>query len=122
MPLKDPLQRDYCTDGQHPTLERADAARAYRLDAVRAHGAFPKAEETIAQELATLRDAQRMSPALVMRDPYILDFLGLRDTWQEGDLEAAIIREMVLPAGAGRGLLIRRPAEAHSDRRRGFPP
>ena len=81
-----------------------------------------KPEETIAQELATLRDAQRMSPALVMRDPYILDFLGLRDTWQEGDLEAAIIREMesfLLELGAG---FIRRPAEAHSDRRRGFPP
>src|SRR3546814_17022995 len=45
-------------------------------------------------ELATLRDAQRMSPALVMRDPYILDFLDLRDTWQESDLETAIIREM----------------------------
>lgn len=60
--------------------------------------------ETIAQELATMRDAQRMSPALVMRDPYILDFLGLRDTWQEGDLEAAIIREMesfLLELGAG---------------------
>ena len=51
-----------------------------------------------------MRDAQRMSPALVMRDPYILDFLGLRDTWQEGDLEAAIIREMesfLLELGAG---------------------
>ncbi|MFC4297581.1 PDDEXK nuclease domain-containing protein [Castellaniella hirudinis] len=49
-------------------------------------------------------DAQRMSPALVMRDPYILDFLGLRDTWQESDLEAAIIREMesfLLELGAG---------------------
>lgn len=45
-----------------------------------------------------------MTPALVMRDPYILDFLGLRDTWQEGDLEAAIIREMeafLLELGAG---------------------
>lgn len=53
-----------------------------------------KPEETIEQELATLRDAQRMTPALVMRDPYILDFLGLRDSWQESDLEVAIIREM----------------------------
>src|SRR3546814_18425289 len=55
-------------------------------------------------ELATLRDAQRMSPALVMRDPYILDFLDLRDTWQESDLETAIIREMesfLLELGAG---------------------
>ena len=63
-----------------------------------------KPDETIAQELARMRDAQRMSPALVMRDPYILDFLGLRDTWQEGDLEAAIIREMesfLLELGAG---------------------
>ena len=49
-----------------------------------------------------MRDAQRRP--LIMRDPYILDFLGLRDTWQEGDLEAAIIREMesfLLELGAG---------------------
>jgi predicted nuclease of restriction endonuclease-like (RecB) superfamily len=58
----------------------------------------------IAQELATLQDAQRMSPNLVMRDPYTLDFLGLRDTWQESDLEAPIIREMesvLLELGVG---------------------
>jgi hypothetical protein len=39
-----------------------------------------------------------------MRDPYILDFLGLRDTCQESDLEAAIIREMesfLLELGVG---------------------
>lgn len=57
-----------------------------------------------------MRDAQRMSPALVMRDPYILDFLGLRNTWQEGDLEAAIIREMesfLLELGAGFSFLAR---------------
>ncbi|MGU1366255.1 PDDEXK nuclease domain-containing protein [Pseudomonas aeruginosa] len=63
-----------------------------------------KPEETITQELAALRDAQRMTPALVMRDPYILDFLGLRDSWQESDLEAAIVREMeafLLELGAG---------------------
>jgi hypothetical protein len=44
----------------------------------------------IAQELATMQDAQRMSPNLVPRDPYTLDFLRLRDTWRE----AVIIREM----------------------------
>ncbi|MFK1435581.1 PDDEXK nuclease domain-containing protein [Pseudomonas aeruginosa] len=63
-----------------------------------------KSGEMIEQELATLRDAQRMSPALIMRDPYILDFLGLQDTWQESDLEAAIIREMeafLLELGSG---------------------
>ena len=64
----------------------------------------------IAQELATLAGAQLMSPALVMRDPYILDFLGLQDSWQEGDLEGAIIREMesfLLELGAGFSFLAR---------------
>lgn len=63
-----------------------------------------KPGEAIAREPAAMRDAQRMSPALVMRDPYILDFLGLRDTSQESDLEAALIREMesfLLELGAG---------------------
>src|SRR3546814_1276775 len=32
-----------CTDGERRTLERADAARAHRLDVVRAHGAVSKA-------------------------------------------------------------------------------
>src|SRR5699024_87906 len=61
-------------------------------------------EETIAREPKTLRDAQRMSPDHVMRDPYILNFPGLQDTWQESDLETAIIREMeafLLELGAG---------------------
>ena len=51
-----------------------------------------------------------MSPALVMRDPYILDFLGLQDSWQEGDLEGAIIREtesFLLEPGAGFSFLAR---------------
>jgi nuclease YhcG-like protein len=64
----------------------------------------------IVQDLTTMQDAQRMSPSLVMRDPYILDFLGLRNTWQETDLEAAISREMesfLLELGAG--FTLRRP-------------
>lgn len=105
MPLKDPLQRDYYAQMASTqrwsvrTLRERIDSMLYERTAL-----SQKPEETIAQELATLRDAQRMSPALVMRDPYILDFLGLRDTWQEGDLEAAIIREMesfLLELGAG---------------------
>lgn len=45
-------------------------------------------------ELAALRDEDRVSTDLVLRDPYLLDFLGLKDTYQEKDLEAAILREM----------------------------
>ena len=53
-----------------------------------------KPDPLITQGLASLRDSQRISPDLVMRDLYILDFLGLQDTWQENDLEEAIIREI----------------------------
>ena len=103
--LKDSLQRDYYAQmasaerwSVRTLRERIDSMLYERTALSR------KPEETIAQELATLRDAQRMTPALVMRDPYILDFLGLRDSWQESDLEAAIIREMeafLLELGAG---------------------
>lgn len=105
LPLKEPLQRDYyaqmaCAErwSVRTLRERIDSMLYERT-------ALSKKPDTlIAQELATLPSAERMSPALAMRDPYILDFLGLRDTWQEGDLEAAIIREMesfLLELGAG---------------------
>ena len=105
IPLKDPLQRDYYA--QMASAERWSVRTLReRIDSMlyERTALSQKPEETIAQELAALREAQRMTPALVMRDPYILDFLGLRDTWQEGDLEAAIIREMeafLLELGAG---------------------
>lgn len=103
--LKEPLQRDYyaqmaCAErwSVRTLRERIDSM-LYERTAL-----SQKPEETIAEELAALRDAQRITPALVMRDPYILDFLGLRDSWQESDLEAAIIREIeafLLELGAG---------------------
>jgi predicted nuclease of restriction endonuclease-like (RecB) superfamily len=53
-----------------------------------------KPDELIRQELEVLRDEDRMTPDLVFRDPYLLDFLGLEDTYSERDLEAAILREL----------------------------
>lgn len=48
----------------------------------------------IARELKSLREEDKLTPDLVFRDPYLLDFLGLWDTYAEKDLEAAILREM----------------------------
>jgi predicted nuclease of restriction endonuclease-like (RecB) superfamily len=53
-----------------------------------------KPEELIRQELQTLRDTQQVSPDLVFKDPYFLDFLGLKDTYSEKDLENAILAEL----------------------------
>jgi predicted nuclease of restriction endonuclease-like (RecB) superfamily len=61
-------------------------------------------------ELAALRNQDRLSTDLVLRDPYLLDFLGLKDVYQEKDLEAAILREMerfILELGSGFAFLAR---------------
>jgi predicted nuclease of restriction endonuclease-like (RecB) superfamily len=63
-----------------------------------------KPEQLARQELAQLRETDQLSPDLVFRDPYFLDFLGLADTYSEKDLETAILREMerfLLELGAG---------------------
>jgi len=51
-------------------------------------------EKTIIHDLKKLRDEKQLSPDLVFRDPYLLPFLGLADTYPEKDLESAIIAEM----------------------------
>lgn len=51
-------------------------------------------EEFIRQELDALREEDRMTPDLVFRDPYVLDFLGLAGSYSEKDLEDAILREL----------------------------
>lgn len=63
-----------------------------------------KPDNLIAQELKALREEDKLNPDLVFRDPYLLDFLGLRDTYAEKDLEAAILRDMeafILELGVG---------------------
>lgn len=51
-------------------------------------------DETIANDLKLLKNQQKISPDLVFRDPYFLDFLGLKDTYSEKDLESAILAEL----------------------------
>ena len=53
-----------------------------------------KPEKLVEQELQRLRAEDQLSPDLVFRDPYLLDFLGLKGAFHEKDLEAAIIRDL----------------------------
>lgn len=53
-----------------------------------------KPEETIIQELDMLTSENKMNTDLFFRDPYVLDFLELKDTYNEKDLENAIIDEL----------------------------
>jgi predicted nuclease of restriction endonuclease-like (RecB) superfamily len=63
-----------------------------------------KPEEAIRHDLTQLRLEQQVSPDLLLKDPYILDFLDLGDRYLERDLEDAILREIeqfLLELGAG---------------------
>ena len=53
-----------------------------------------KPEQTILNDLDLLKNEHKISPDLVFRDPYFLDFLGLKDTYSEKDLESAIVAEL----------------------------
>jgi predicted nuclease of restriction endonuclease-like (RecB) superfamily len=61
-------------------------------------------DETIRHDLDALRQEQPPTPAVLLKDPYLLDFLGLNDRYLEKDLEDAILREIeqfLLELGAG---------------------
>jgi predicted nuclease of restriction endonuclease-like (RecB) superfamily len=61
-------------------------------------------DELVKQELAALRSRGDVTPAMLLKDPYILDFLGLSDRFLERDLEDAILRELetfLLEMGSG---------------------
>jgi predicted nuclease of restriction endonuclease-like (RecB) superfamily len=53
-----------------------------------------KSEELIKNDLKQLQDEDKLSPDLVFRDPYFLDFLGLTSEYSEKDLESAILVEL----------------------------
>jgi predicted nuclease of restriction endonuclease-like (RecB) superfamily len=53
-----------------------------------------KPDKTIQHDLQRLRQDGRLSADLAFRDPYLLDFLGLSDSYSEKDLESAIVAEL----------------------------
>ena len=63
-----------------------------------------KPDETIVAELTQLRESGQYNQDLLLKDPYILDFLELNDRYLEKDLEDAILRDIeqfLLELGAG---------------------
>jgi len=105
LPLKKPFQRDFYAEmcrverWSVRTLRKKIDGMLYERTAI-----SKKPEKLVKKDLAALREEDRLTPDLVFRDPYFLDFLGLSDTFSEKDLESAILREMesfILELGAG---------------------
>lgn len=93
--LKDGLKREFYTQmaaqerwSTRILNERIDS-QLYERTAL-----SKRPEETVRLELAKLQESGTVSESLVLKDPYLLDFLGLRDTYLEKDLEDAILREL----------------------------
>jgi predicted nuclease of restriction endonuclease-like (RecB) superfamily len=63
-----------------------------------------KPDRVIKQELKHLRENDKLAPDMVFRNPYFLNFLGLKNTYSEKNLEDAILRELenfILELGQG---------------------
>jgi predicted nuclease of restriction endonuclease-like (RecB) superfamily len=111
LPLNKPFQRDFYAEmcrlegWSTRTLHERIDSMLYERTAL-----SKQPDELIRQELAILRSKGEMAPALVLKDPYVLDFLGLQDRYLEKDLEDAILRELetfLLEFGAGFSFIAR---------------
>jgi predicted nuclease of restriction endonuclease-like (RecB) superfamily len=105
LPLKQPLEREFYAEmcrverWSVRTLRERIGSQLYLRSAL-----AKKPEGVVDAELKSLRSTGQLTPDLVFRDPYMLDFLALPDGYSERDLESAILRDMerfLLELGAG---------------------
>ena len=111
IPIKDTIKRDFyaemCRMGKWNvrTLQKKIDSMLFERTAL-----SKKPEEVASLEVETLRKEGRLTPDLVFRDPYVLEFLNLNDRYLEKDLEDAIMRELeqfLLELGTGFSFLAR---------------
>ena len=95
LPIKDTIKRDFYAEmcrierWNVRTLENKIDSMLFERTAL------SKKPESVAQsELDALRKEDQLTPDLVFRDPYVLEFLNLSDRYVEKDLEDAIMREL----------------------------
>ncbi len=94
-PLKKHLQRDFYAEmcrierWSVRTLRKKIGGMLYERTAL-----SKKPDQLAELELQKLREEDKLTPDLIFRDPYLLDFLGLRGAYSEKDLETAILREL----------------------------
>lgn len=105
IPLKDELQRDFYTQmcriegWSVKTLQKKIDSMLFERTAL-----SKKPDDLIKEELKALTETDKLTPDLVFKDPYFLDFTGLKDTYSEKTLEDAILREIeqfILELGSG---------------------
>ncbi|MBI3042756.1 MAG: DUF1016 domain-containing protein [Betaproteobacteria bacterium] len=111
LPLAKPLQRDFYAEMCRVERWSVRSLRD-KIDSMlyERTALSKKPERLIRRGLRALRKDDRLTPDLVFRDPYFLEFLGLKDRYLEKDLEDAILRELeqfILELGAGFSFIAR---------------
>ncbi len=92
LPLKQPLQREFYAEmcriekWSVQTLREKINGMLYERTAI-----SKKPKQLIKREIKALRKEDKLTPDLVFRSPYFLDFLGLQNTVNEKNLEDAIL-------------------------------
>jgi len=95
MPLKDELQREFYLTlaaserWSKRTLQNKIDGMLFERTAIAS-----KPDELIKKELATLRDDNMLSPDLVFKSPYFLEFTGLKGMYSEKNLEDSLIAHL----------------------------
>jgi len=93
--LDRPMQREFYAEmcrierWSTRTLEKKIGGMLYERTAI-----AKKPEAVVEMEIAKLRKHDQISADLVFRDPYLLDFLGLKGAYSERDMESAILADM----------------------------
>ncbi|MDQ1354307.1 MAG: hypothetical protein QG657_4616 [Acidobacteriota bacterium] len=95
LPLKDALKRNFYSTLCQKELwntrtlkDRMDSMLYERTALSKLPG------KTIENQLRGLKEEDKMTTDMVFRDPYVLDFLELQDTFSEKDLEQAILNAL----------------------------
>jgi predicted nuclease of restriction endonuclease-like (RecB) superfamily len=105
IPIKDDMKRDFYAEMCRIERWNVKTLRAKIDSMLYERTALSKKPEALVQaEIDALRKEDRITPDLVFRDPYVLEFLNLDDRYLEKDLEDSIMRELeqfLLELGAG---------------------
>ncbi|MFH1824939.1 MAG: PDDEXK nuclease domain-containing protein [Candidatus Firestonebacteria bacterium] len=95
LPIKDNLKRQFYAvlcQKEHWSTRTLNGRISSMLYERTALSKLP--EKTIEMQLRELKEKDKMTPELTFRDPYVLDFLELSDTYGERDLERAILNAL----------------------------
>lgn len=95
IPIKDKLKRDFYTEMCRIERWNVRTLRKKISGMLFERASLSRKPKKLAKmEIKALREHDYMSPDIAFKDPYFLNFLGLKDIYKEKDIESAIIREM----------------------------